>query len=54
MSEREADPNLQTSECKANNTKRCPNKNSSETWDSETVWCNVCGLYYKLYDEDMK
>lgn len=53
MADQKADPAKQTAECKANDTARCPNKKSRDTWDTETVWCDVCGLYYKLYDDEM-
>lgn len=54
MRDVKADPAKQTAECIAADTLGCANKQSRDTWDTETVWCDVCGLYYKLHDDDMR
>lgn len=67
MSERKPDLSKRPKECKEGTHTpdvnrpgfviwgSCPHlKSVSQTWETETYQCNVCGLRYILYDDDMK
>lgn len=41
--------------CKKGDSRNCKNVECTyEGWESETYECKVCGLYYKLYYDDMR
>lgn len=67
MSDRKADKSKRPPECKDDTHTpdparpgfviwgSCPHlKTVSETWDTETLECAVCGLRYTLYDDEMR
>jgi hypothetical protein len=54
MADRKGEDTKRIEGCTPQTQDRCPNLQSRETWDCETCWCDVCGEFYTLYDEDMK